>query len=110
MAMENEAVYDASKGGVLMLTRAIALDFAKSKIRANCICPGAVETAMLKASLDGALDPAKAREWVTARHPLGRIGTPNEIAEAALFLASDASSFVTGAAIPVDGGILAGWV
>ncbi|MGD0422644.1 MAG: SDR family oxidoreductase [Candidatus Bathyarchaeia archaeon] len=110
MAMENEAVYDASKGGVLMLTRAIALDFAKSKIRANCICPGAVETAMLKASLDGALDPAKAREWVTARHPLGRIGTPDEIAEAALFLASDASSFVTGAAIPVDGGILAGWV
>jgi len=110
MAMENEAVYDASKGGVLMLTRAIALDFAKSNIRANCICPGAVETAMLKVSLDGASDPAKAREWITARHPVGRLGTPDEIAEAALFLASDASSFVTGAAIPVDGGILAGWV
>jgi len=110
MAMENEAVYDASKGGVLMLTRAIALDFAKSNIRANCICPGAIETAMLKTSLDGAPDPAKAREWITARHPVGHLGKPDEIAEAALFLASDASSFVTGTALPVDGGILAGWV
>jgi len=110
MAMENEAAYDASKGGVLMLTRAIALDFAKSKIRANCICPGAVETAMFKASLDAAPDPIKAREWITQRHPVHRAGTPEEIAEVTLFLASDSSSFMTGAAIPVDGGILAGWV
>jgi len=110
MAMENEAAYDASKGGVLMLTKAIALDFASSKIRANCICPGAVETTMLKASLGAASDPAKAREWITQRHPAHRIGTPEEVAEVALFLASDSSSFMTGAAIPVDGGILAGWV
>ena len=84
MAMENEAVYDASKGGVLMLTRAIALDFAKANIRANCICPGAVETAMLRTSLDAASDPTKARQWITARHPIGRLGMPEEIAEAAL--------------------------
>ena len=92
-----------------MLTKAIALDFAKAKIRANCICPGAIETAMLRASLDASPDPKKAREWIISKHPVGRTGVPQEIAEAALFLASDSSSFVTGAAIPVDGGILAGW-
>jgi meso-butanediol dehydrogenase/(S,S)-butanediol dehydrogenase/diacetyl reductase len=110
MAMENEAAYDASKGGVLMLTKATALDFAKANIRVNCILPGAIETAMLRASLGASQDPAKAREWIRAKHPAGRVGQPQEIAEAALFLVSDSSSFVTGAAIPVDGGILAGWV
>ena len=109
MAMENEAAYDASKGGVLMLTRAMALDFAKAKIRVNCICPGAIETPMLKASLDTSPDPKAARQSLTAKHPLRRTGTPEEVAQAALFLATDASSFVTGAVIPVDGGILAGW-
>jgi NAD(P)-dependent dehydrogenase (short-subunit alcohol dehydrogenase family) len=110
MAMENEAAYDASKGGVLMLTKAIALDFAKAKIRANCILPGAIETAMLRGSLANSPDPIKAREWITSKHPIGRVGNPEEVAEAALFLASDSSSFITGAVIPVDGGILSGWV
>jgi NAD(P)-dependent dehydrogenase (short-subunit alcohol dehydrogenase family) len=110
MAMENEAVYDTSKGGVLMLTKTIAVDFAKSNIRANCILPGAVESTMLEASLNAASDPAKAREWTIQRHPVGRIGKPEEIAEVALFLAADAPPFMTGATIPVDGGILAGWV
>jgi NAD(P)-dependent dehydrogenase (short-subunit alcohol dehydrogenase family) len=110
MAMENEAAYDASKGGVLMLTKAIALDFAKAKIRSNCVLPGAIETAMFRASLDNSADPVKAREWITSKHPIGRTGKPEEIAEVVLFLASDSSSFITGAAIPVDGGILSGWV
>jgi NAD(P)-dependent dehydrogenase (short-subunit alcohol dehydrogenase family) len=110
MAMENEAAYDASKGGVLMLTKAIALDFAKANIRANCILPGAVETAMFRASLASSPDPVKAREWITSKHPVRRAGRPEEIAEAVLFLATDASSFITGATIPVDGGILSGWV
>jgi NAD(P)-dependent dehydrogenase (short-subunit alcohol dehydrogenase family) len=110
MAMENEAAYDASKGGVLMLTKATALDFAKANIRVNCILPGAIETAMLRASLGTSPDPAKARQSIMSRQPVGRVGEPREIAEAALFLASDSSSYVTGAAIPVDGGILAGWV
>jgi len=109
MAMENEAAYDASKGGVLMLTKAMALDFAKSNIRVNCICPGAIETPMLKASLETAKNPQAARESLVQKHPLRRTGTPNEIAQAALFLATDDSSFITGATIPVDGGILAGW-
>jgi len=110
MAMENEAAYDASKGGVLMLTKATALDFAKANIRSNCILPGAIETAMFRASLANSPDPKKAREWITSKHPVGRTGRPEEIAEVVLFLASDSSSFITGAAIPVDGGILSGWV
>lgn len=110
MAMENEAAYDASKGAVLMLTKTIALDFAKSNIRANCILPGAVETEMLRRSLNSTPEPAKAREWIVQRHPIHRTGNPEEIAEVALFLASAAASFMTGATVPVDGGILAGWV
>jgi NAD(P)-dependent dehydrogenase (short-subunit alcohol dehydrogenase family) len=109
MAMENEAAYDASKGGVLMLTKATALDFARSNIRVNCICPGAIETPMLTASLDTAKDPKAARASLIQKHPLRRTGTPDEIAQAALFLATNDSSFITGATIPVDGGILAGW-
>lgn len=109
MAMENEAAYDASKGGVLMLTKATALDFAKSNIRVNCICPGAIETPMLTSSLNTARDPKAARDSLIQKHPLRRAGTPEEIAQAALFLATDESSFITGATIPVDGGILAGW-
>jgi len=109
MAMENEAAYDASKGGVLMLTKAMALDFARSNIRVNCICPGAIETPMLNASLGTAKDPKAARASLTQKHPLRRTGKPEEIAQAALFLATDDSSFITGATIPVDGGILAGW-
>jgi len=110
MAMENEAAYDASKGGVLMLTKAIAVDFAKSNIRVNCILPGAVESTMLNASLNAASDPAQAREWTIQRHPVHRFGKPEEIADVALFLAADAPPFLTGAVIPVDGGIMAGWV
>lgn len=109
MAMENEAAYDASKGGVLMLTKAMALDFARSNIRVNCICPGAIETPMLTASLNTAKDPKAARAALIQKHPLRRTGKPEEIAQTALFLAANDSSFITGATIPVDGGILAGW-
>jgi len=109
MALEKEAAYDASKGGVLMLTKATAIDFAKSNIRVNCICPAAIETTSLKAVFDSSPDPAKMRQSFTAKHPVGRIGQPGEIAKVAVFLATDSSSFITGAAIPVDGGILAGW-
>jgi NAD(P)-dependent dehydrogenase (short-subunit alcohol dehydrogenase family) len=109
MAMKKEAAYDASKGGVLMLTRAVALDFAEFNIRANCICPGAIETPMLRDLLNQAPDPKAAEANLAKMHPLGRIGSPEEVANMALFLASDESSFVTGTAMPVDGGILGGW-
>jgi len=109
MAMKKEAAYDASKGGVLMLTRAVALDFAEFNIRANCICPGAIETPMLREILSQAPDPKAAEVDLAKKHPLGRIGSPEDVANMALFLASDESSFVTGTAMPVDGGILGGW-
>jgi NAD(P)-dependent dehydrogenase (short-subunit alcohol dehydrogenase family) len=102
------AVYCASKGAVVLLTKAMAIDHGPRKIRVNCICPGDTDTAMLR-------DEAQqlgAREDIfladSARRPLGRLGKPEEIAQAALYLASDASSFVTGTALVVDGGGLAG--
>ncbi|MFQ5877592.1 MAG: SDR family NAD(P)-dependent oxidoreductase [Acidobacteriota bacterium] len=102
------AVYCASKGAVVLLTRAMAIDHAPQGIRVNCVCPGDTDTAMLReearqlnAQMDRFLAGAAAR-------PLGRVGTAEEIARAALFLASDDSSFVTGASLVVDGGGLAG--
>jgi NAD(P)-dependent dehydrogenase (short-subunit alcohol dehydrogenase family) len=101
---DSAAAYCASKGGVVLLTKAMAIDHGRQGIRVNCICPGDVETPML---------PEDARQrgqsWETylagaANRPLGRIGQPEEIARAALFLASDESSFMTGAALVVDGG------
>ncbi|MDG6925150.1 MAG: SDR family oxidoreductase [Nitrososphaerota archaeon] len=109
MAMKDEAAYDTSKGGVLMLTRATAMDFAKDGVRVNCICPGAIETPMLRDILDKAPNPEEAEADLIRKHALGRVGTPEEVARVALFLASDDSSFITGAAIAVDGGMLAGW-
>jgi NAD(P)-dependent dehydrogenase (short-subunit alcohol dehydrogenase family) len=109
MAFENEAAYDASKGGILLFTRATALDFAGRNIRVNCICPGAVDTPLLRGIFAENPNPEEMKRDMIRRHPLKRMGAPEEIAKAALFLASDDSSFVTGAAISVDGGILAGW-
>ena len=108
MAWENEVAYDASKGGVLMLTKATALDFAKKNIRVNCICPGVIRTPLLQKILDESRDP-KIEEALAQKHPMNRIGLPEEVAKVALFLASDDSSFMTGEAVPVDGGLLAGW-
>ena len=96
--------YCASKGGVVLLTKAMAIDHGRQGIRVNCICPGDVDTPMLP-------DDARRRglKWEdylagAANRPMGRIGTAEEIAKAALFLASDDSSFMTGAALAVDGG------
>lgn len=108
MAMEKEAAYDASKGGVLMFTKATALDFAKKNIRVNCICPGFVKTPAMQKIWAESEDP-KVEEVIASHHPVNRIGLPEEIANVALFLASDDSAFVTGQAIVVDGGLLAGW-
>ncbi len=95
--------YIASKGAVVALTKALALDLAPA-IRVNCICPGAVNTPLLNASLNSASDPKAAREAVKARYPLRRIAEPEEIARVAAFLASEEASYMTGATIPVDGG------
>jgi NAD(P)-dependent dehydrogenase (short-subunit alcohol dehydrogenase family) len=100
--------YCASKGAVVLLTKAMAIDHGRQKIRVNCICPGDTDTAMLRSEARQ-LGEAEDRFLAgSAKRPLGRVGTPGEIAQTALYLASDAASFVTGAAVVVDGGGLAG--
>jgi NAD(P)-dependent dehydrogenase (short-subunit alcohol dehydrogenase family) len=102
------AVYCASKGAVVQLTRSMAIDFGPQAVRVNCLCPGDTDTRMLKEEARQ-LGTSTAKFLKDAGHrPLGRIGAPGEIAQAALFLASDASSFMTGSVMVVDGGGLAG--
>jgi NAD(P)-dependent dehydrogenase (short-subunit alcohol dehydrogenase family) len=103
----NLSAYCASKGGVIALTKALALEYAPNKIRVNCICPGAIDTPMLRRFIDASPDPKATEKQFTSMHPLGRLGQPEDIARAALFLASDSSSFVTGQALVVDGGFTA---
>jgi NAD(P)-dependent dehydrogenase (short-subunit alcohol dehydrogenase family) len=102
------AAYCASKGAVVLLTKAMAVDHGPQKIRVNCICPGDTDTGMLRNEAQQLGEREDVFLAASARRPLGRIGKPEEIARAALYLASDASSFVTGTALVVDGGGLAG--
>ena len=102
------AAYCASKGAVVLLTKAMALDHGEQNIRVNCICPGDTDTPMLRDEARQIGQPSERFLAEAAQRPLGRIGRPEDIAQAALYLASDASSFVTGAALVVDGGGLAG--
>ena len=99
----NRVAYSASKGAVLAMTRAMALDHAQEKIRVNCICPGIVDTEMVARF---AMDENARRQRI-AMHPMGRFGQPEDIAQAAVFLAGDESAWITGAAFPVDGGYTA---
>jgi NAD(P)-dependent dehydrogenase (short-subunit alcohol dehydrogenase family) len=101
---DKAVAYCASKGGVVLMTKAMAIDHGRQGIRVNCICPGDVETPMLP--LDAKMRGLKWEDYLAgcASRPLGRIGTVDEIAKAVLFLASDDSSFMTGAALVVDGG------
>jgi len=106
---ENAASYCASKGAVVLLTKAMAVDHATQNIRVNCICPGDTNTAMLRNEAKQLGRPWEQFVAESARaHALQRIARPEEIAQAALYLASDASSFVTGTALVVDGGGIAG--
>ena len=104
----NAASYCASKGAVVLLTKAMALDHGPQNIRVNCICPGDTDTPMLLSEARQLGIPREEFLAEAKRRPLRRIGRPEEIANAALFLASDASSYVTGTALVVDGGGLAG--
>jgi NAD(P)-dependent dehydrogenase (short-subunit alcohol dehydrogenase family) len=104
----NALSYCASKAAVVNMTRAMALDHGPQKIRVNCICPGDTDTGMLREEARQLGEQESAFLAGAADRPLGRVGSPEEIAEAVLYLASDASSFVTGTALVVDGGGLAG--
>ena len=104
----SNAAYIASKGAIVSLTRTTALDFATQGVRVNSILPGATETPLLDRSFGRLGDPEGARQRSVDRHPMGRFGRPEEIAQAALYLASDESSFTTGTEIRVDGGWIAG--
>ncbi len=105
-SQQNVLAYTVSKHGLLGLTRSIAMDFAKDKIRANAVCPGTVDTPMLRwaASLDP--NPQSVYDACKQMHPLGRIAEPREIAEVVVFLAHENSSFVTGSIWTADGGLL----
>jgi NAD(P)-dependent dehydrogenase (short-subunit alcohol dehydrogenase family) len=102
------AAYCASKGAVVLLTKAMAIDHGCQNIRVNCICPGDTDTAMLRSEARQLGEAEDRFLSDSAKRPLGRVGTPEEIAQAVLYLASDAASFVTGTALVVDGGGLAG--
>jgi NAD(P)-dependent dehydrogenase (short-subunit alcohol dehydrogenase family) len=104
---EGGSAYNASKGGVVLLTKNLAVDYGRMGIRANAICPGFIDTPMFR-SVMGSENMAAYRDEYRDHHKLGRFGRPDEIAAAAAFLASDDASFVTGHALMVDGGYTAG--
>jgi meso-butanediol dehydrogenase/(S,S)-butanediol dehydrogenase/diacetyl reductase len=107
VAQTDSPVYCASKGAVVMLAKALALDYATRGIRVNALCPGIIETPMLRRFADAMPDPAAAWAEYSAAQPMGRLGTPEECADAALWLVSAEASFITGVALPVDGGFTA---
>lgn len=107
VAMPKRAAYAASKGGLALLTKAMAIDHAAENIRVNCICPAIVETELVQELFSGQPDPEAARRARAQTIPLGRFGRPQDVAQLAVFLASEESAWMTGATIPVDGGLTA---
>ncbi len=105
-AVANSAAYVAAKHALLGITRSIALDFAQQNIRANCICPGAIDTPMLRWSAEHSGTPDSVIEAIGKMHAMGRVGQAEEVANAIAFLASDWASFITGTSLIVDGGML----
>jgi len=105
-AIANSVAYVTSKHALLGLTRAMALDYAQKGIRVNCVCPGAIDTPMLRWAASLAPDPDAVVRTCDRLHAMGRIGKPEEVADAIVYLASPMASFITGAALLVDGGML----
>lgn len=107
VGMPKRVAYAAAKGGVLQLTRAMALDHARENIRVNCICPAIIDTPLIDELAARHPDPQAFRRSRTEQIPMGRMGKPEDVANLAVFLASDESSWLTGAALPLDGGLTA---
>jgi NAD(P)-dependent dehydrogenase (short-subunit alcohol dehydrogenase family) len=104
-SVPDRAAYSASKGAVLALTRSMALDYVRDHIRVNCLCPGTVDTPSFRQRMAAFSDPDAALRRFVARQPMGRLGTAEEVAQAALYLVSDEAQFVTGTAFSIDGGM-----
>ena len=100
----NMLAYNASKGAIKTITMSLAMEHVGENIRVNCVCPAAVATPILDEILDEAPDRGALEQAIAARHPIGRIATPDEVAAVIAFLASDDASFMTGLAVPIDGG------
>jgi NAD(P)-dependent dehydrogenase (short-subunit alcohol dehydrogenase family) len=107
VGLPKRASYSASKGAVIALTRQVAVEYVEQGIRVNCLCPGTVDSPWVGRLLQQAGDPVAARQALVARQPLGRLGTPDEIAAAALYLVSDDAAFLTGTGLVIDGGLTA---
>jgi NAD(P)-dependent dehydrogenase (short-subunit alcohol dehydrogenase family) len=106
VGFERFGAYCASKGAIIQLTKVLALEYAKHGIRVNCVCPGAVDTQMVDRELQFFSNPDETRKKIIESHPIGRMGRPEEIAEAVLFLTSNRASFVMGESLIVDGGFV----
>lgn len=104
-SVPDRAAYNASKGAVLALTRSMAIDYVRDGVRVNCLCPGTVDTPSFRQRMAVFADPEEALRQFVARQPMGRLGTAEEVAQAALYLVSDEAKFVTGAAFSIDGGM-----
>jgi NAD(P)-dependent dehydrogenase (short-subunit alcohol dehydrogenase family) len=103
----NQVAYNVSKAGLIALTRSCAVDLAKYGIRVNCVCPGTTETPLVKAALDRAADPVSARRRLESSRPMDRLGQPDEIASAIVYLASPGAGYATGSILSIDGGYTA---
>ena len=108
IGLKDRASYCASKGAVISFTKQVAIQYAGTGVRCNCVCPGTVDSPWVAGLLDQSEDPPAMRAALVARQPMGRLGEPGEIAAAALYLASDDAAFVTGSALVIDGGLTAG--
>jgi len=104
VGLRNRAAYCASKGAVIAFTRALAVDHVAAGVRVNAVCPGTVDSPWVQRLV---ADAGESLDALRARQPMGRLGRPDEIAEAVLYLASDASAFVTGTVLTIDGGLTA---
>jgi len=107
IGLRDRAAYCATKGAVISLSKQVAVQYAGTGVRCNCVCPGTVDSPWVGRLLESAEDPSAARRALVARQPVGRLGRPDEVARAALYLASDDAEFITGTALIIDGGLTA---